>query len=115
MRDGGGGNVDRVNGVDADTLGGSGGDSEYILSSSNLPNHQHNLQGSAGTQFFATRSATGVPPDSGSFLGVGGTTSGQAQYLPNTGGITGLTGEPYSVMNPFLVINYIIRSGRPTF
>lgn len=113
--DGGGGNVDRVNGVDADTLGGSGGDSEYILSSSNLPNHQHNLQGSAGTQFFATRSATGVPPDSGSFLGVGGTTSGQAQYLPNTGGITGLTGEPYSVMNPFLVINYIIRSGRPTF
>jgi microcystin-dependent protein len=110
--DGGGGNADRVDGVDADTLGGTGGDNEYNLTTSQLPNHQHNLQGSAGTQYFAVRSATGVPPDTGSFLGVGGTTSGQAQYLPNTGGITGLTNEPYSVMNPFLAINYIIRSGR---
>ena len=110
--DGGGGNADRVDGVDADTLGGTGGDNEYNLTTSQLPNHQHNLQGTAGTQYFAVRSATGVPPDAGSFLGVGGTTSGQAQYLPNTGGITGLTNEPYSVMNPFLAINYIIRSGR---
>lgn len=110
--DGGGGNVDRVDGVDADTLGGSGGNNEYNLTTSQLPNHQHNLQGTAGTQYFAVRSATGVPPDSGAFLGAGGTTSGQAQYLPNTGGITGLTNEPYSVMNPFLAINYIIRSGR---
>lgn len=113
--DGGGGNADRVNGVDADTLGGSGGSNQYILSTSNLPNHQHNLQGSAGTQYFAIRTATGVPPDSGAFLGAGGTSSNQAQYLPNTGGITGLTNEPYSVMNPYLSINYIIRSGRPLF
>lgn len=113
--DGGGGNADRVSGVEADTLGGTGGNNEYNLSTSQLPNHQHNLQGTAGTQFFAVRSATGVPPDSGSFLGVGGTTSGQAQYLPNTGGITGLTNEPYSVINPFLTINYIIRAGRSAF
>jgi microcystin-dependent protein len=113
--DGGGGNADRVDGVDADTLGGSGGNNEYNLSVSQLPNHQHNLVGSAGTQFFGVRAATGVPPDSGSFLGTGGTTAGQAQYLPNTGGITGLTNEPYSVMNPYLSINYIIRSGRAAF
>jgi microcystin-dependent protein len=113
--DGGGGNADRVDGVDADTLGGTGGSNEYFLATSNLPNHQHNLQGSAGTQYFAVRPATGVPPDSGAFLGVGGTSSNQAQYLPNTGGISGLTNEPYSVMNPFLSINYIIRSGRPLF
>ncbi len=113
--DGGGGNADRVNGIDADTLGGSGGNNEYNLTVSQLPNHQHNLIGSSGTQFFAVRSATGVPPDSGSFLGTGSTVSNQAQYLPNTGGISGLTNQPYSVMNPFLSINYIIRSGRPIF
>lgn len=113
--DGGGGNVDRVEGVDADTLGGDGGSDEYILTTSNLPNHQHNLQGSSGTQYYAARVATGVPPDAGSFLGPGGNTPNQVQYLPSSGGITGLTNEPYPVMNPYLTINYIIRSGRSVF
>jgi microcystin-dependent protein len=113
--DGGGGNADRVNGVDADTLGGTGGNDGYILSTSNLPNHQHPLVGSSGTQFFATRVATGVPPDAGAVLGPGGTTPGQSQQLPRTGGVEGLTNQPYPVMNPFLTINYIIRSGRSAF
>jgi microcystin-dependent protein len=113
--DGGGGNANRVQGVDADTLGGSGGNDGYILSTTNLPNHQHPLVGSAGTQFFATRVATGIPPDSGATLGSGGTTPGQSQQLPRTGGVEGLTGQPYPVMNPYLTINYLIRSGRPAF
>jgi microcystin-dependent protein len=113
--DGGGGNADRVSGVDADTVGGSGGNNQYTLATSNLPNHQHPLIGSAGTQFFATRVATGIPPDSGAIVGPGGTTPGQSQQLPRTGGVEGLTNQPYPVMNPFLTINYIIRSGRPAF
>lgn len=113
--DGGGGNADRVSGVDADTLGGSGGNNEYVLSTSNLPDHQHPLIGSAGTQFYATRVATGIPPDSGAIVGPGGTTPGQSQQLPRTGGVEGLTNQPYPVMNPYLTINYIIRSGRPAF
>jgi microcystin-dependent protein len=113
--DGGGGNVDRVGGVDADTVGGSGGNNQYTLATANLPNHQHPLIGSAGTQFYATRVATGIPPDSGAIVGPGGTTPGQSQQLPRTGGVEGLTNQPYPVMNPFLTINYIIRSGRPAF
>lgn len=113
--DGGGGNADRVSGVDADTLGGSGGNNQYILSTSNLPNHQHPLVGSAGTQFYATRVATGIPPDSGAVVGSGGTTPGQSQQLPRTGGVEGLTNQPYPVMNPYLAINFIIRSGRSAF
>jgi len=113
--DGGGGNADRVGGVDADTLSGSGGNNQYILATSNLPNHEHPLVGSAGTQFYASRSATGVPPDAGAIISPGGTTPGQTQQLPRTGGIEGLTNQPYPVMNPYLTINYIIRSGRPAF
>jgi len=39
------------------------------------------------------------------------------QYLPSSGGIanTPQLGQPFSVMNPFLTINYIIRSGPPNF
>jgi microcystin-dependent protein len=113
--DGGGGNADRVPGVEADTLGASGGDSLYSLSTSNLPQHEHNLRGSTGQQYYAANPSTAVPVDTGSFLGIGGTTANRVQFLPTTGGITGLTGQPYSVMNPFLTMNYIIRSGPPAF
>jgi len=113
--DGGGGNADRVLGVEADTLGASGGASLYSLSTSNLPQHEHNLQGSTGQKYYAVNPSSAVPLDTGAFLGVGGTTANRVQYLPTSGGITGLTGQPYSVINPFLTISYIIRSGPPVF
>lgn len=115
--DSGGGNADRVPGVEADTLGRSSGNSRYTLEVSNLPNHEHNLRGSTGEKYFATRVDTAVPLDSGSFLGPGGTTSNRVQFLPTSGGIDtlGVLNQPYPVINPFLTLNYIIRSGPPQF
>jgi microcystin-dependent protein len=115
--DSGGGNVDRVSGVEPDTLGGEGGNSQYALGVSNLPNHEHNMQGSTGQQYYASRLDTAVPLDSGAFLNSGGTTTNRVQYLPSSGGIKtgGVTGQPYPVINPFLTINYIIRTGTPSF
>lgn len=115
--DGGGGNADRVPGVEPDTLGSGGGNNQYILEVSNLPDHDHGMRGSTGEQYYATRIDSGVPLDSGSFLGTGGTTANRTQYLPSSGGINtrGVLNQPYSVMNPFLTINYIIRSGPPVF
>ena len=114
--DGGGGTPPpSANRVISGGLGGVGGANEYTLSTSQLPNHQHNLQGNAGTQYYAARVSTGVPLDTGAFLGSGGNTPNQVQYLPNTGGITGVTGEPYGVVNPFATLNFIIRSGRSVF
>jgi microcystin-dependent protein len=115
--DSGGGNVDRVSGVEPDTLGGEGGNSQYALGVSNLPNHEHNMQGSTGQQYYASRLDTAVPLDSGAFLNSGGTTTNRVQYLPSSGGIKtgGVTGQPYPVINPFLTINYIIRTGAPSF
>jgi microcystin-dependent protein len=115
-QDAGGGNADRVNGVEADTLGASAGNSQPLLNVSNLPNHEHDMRGSAGQRYFAVRADTSVPLDSGAFLGIGGTTANRLQYLPSSGGIrSDVTGQPYAVMNPFLTINYIIRAGAPEF
>jgi microcystin-dependent protein len=115
-QDAGGGNVDRVGGVEADTLGAAAGNSQPLLNVSNLPNHEHDMRGSAGQRYFAVRADTSVPLDSGAFLGIGGTTANRLQYLPSSGGIkSDVTGQPYAVMNPFLTINYIIRAGAPEF
>jgi len=115
-QDAGGGNVDRVGGVEADTLGAAAGNSQPLLSVSNLPQHEHDMRGSAGQRYFAVRADTAVPLDSGAFLGIGGTTANRLQYLPNSGGVSSTElGQPYAVMNPFLTINYIIRAGAPVF
>lgn len=114
--DAGGGNADRVPGVNADTTGGVGGNSAYTLAVSSLPNHEHNMVGSTGQQYYAVRSDTSVPVDSGAFLGNGGTTVNRTQYLPSSGRVkSNTTDQPYSVMNPFLTINYLIRTGTPAF
>lgn len=115
--DAGGGNADRVPGTEADILGSGSGSSQTTLSTSNLPNHEHNMQGSTGQQYYAFRRDTAVPTDSGAFLGFGPTALNEGQYLPSSGGIktAGSLGTPITVMNPFLTLNYIIRSGPPAF
>jgi len=113
----GGGDANRVGGIEADTLGGSGGNSTQVLTTSNLPNHEHNMIGSTGQQYYATRLDTAVPLDSGASLDKGPTQSGQSQYLPSSGLIktAGALSQPFSTMNPFATLNYIIRSGPPAF
>ena len=115
--DAGGGNVDRVPGTAADNLGGSGGSSSNTLTTSNLPNHEHTMRGSTGQQYYASRVDTAVPLDIGAFSDKGPTAIGQSQYLPNTGGVrtNGSLNQPFTLMNPYLTLNYIIRSGPPAF
>jgi len=113
--DAGGGNADRVAGTAADNLGGSGGQSTNTLSVTNLPDHEHNMQGSTGEQYYAVRPDTANPLDDGASLRVGPTVAGQMQYLPSSGGVktADILGDAFALMNPYLTINYIIRSGPP--
>jgi len=115
--DAGGGNIERVAGIEADTLGGVSGQPTTVLSTANLPDHEHNMQGSTGQQYYASRLDTAIPLDSGAFSDKGPTAVGQNQYLPSSGGIKtpGLLGQSFSIMNPFMTMNYIIRSGPPAF
>jgi len=115
--DAGGGNADRVPGTEPDTLGASTGSPTAVLSSENIPNHEHNMIGSDEGQYYAFKPGTTIPIDAGSFLGLGPAATNAGQYLPSSGGVktTGTLSRPFSVINPFLTLNYIIRSGPPAF
>jgi len=116
--DAGGGPVNRVSGTAANTLGGFGGGSTEALTIRNLPDHEHTMkpEGSSA-QFSAVRVDTAVVPGVAPGPDRGPTSPGQAQYLNTSGKVktTVPLGESFSVMNPYLTLNYIIRSGPPAF
>jgi microcystin-dependent protein len=114
--DAGGGTAGRVPDVQATILGGAAGQSSIALGLSNLPEHSHTL--STSTQdYSAVALTTTIDPLATS--GLGPTAPGQAQYLKDSGGVKkplGVTlATPVGLMNPFLALNYIIRSGPPAF
>lgn len=91
---------------------GSPGSSTKIITVENLPDHDHDLQGDAGTQFYAINPVVGAPADTDAVVGIGGIDAGVAQLLPTTGTTVGALGTPIDVMNPFLGLNYIIYTGK---
>lgn len=98
----------------ATSVGISGGNATQMLKVGNLPDHEHNLKGSSGTQFYAINDQNTVPTDVGAFRAQGPDSSNDAQFLPTSGGIltTSALGQPLPVMNPYLTVNYIIFTGR---
>jgi microcystin-dependent protein len=114
--DGGGGTAARVPDIKAQTLGGDAGRSSVTLSLTNLPEHSHSLS-SARQDYSAVAVTTTIDPEA--TTGLGPTAPGQAQYLKDSGGIKRPLGTtlstPVGIMNPYLTINYIIRSGPPAF
>ena len=114
--DAGGGAVNRVPGTKAQTLGGDAGQSSATLTLTNLPPHTHSLQNN-GVPYYAIRVDTAINPPA--TTGLGPTAPGAAQYFNNSGPVTTnpdeLLSQPIGIMNPYLTINYIIRSGLPAF
>jgi microcystin-dependent protein len=114
--DAGGGTAGRVPDTKAQILGQSAGASDTSLTLANLPEHSHTLQ-SARQEYSAVAVTTTIDPDA--TTGLGPTAPGQAQYLKDSGGVkkpAGTTlGTAIGLMNPYLTINYIIRSGPPAF
>ena len=114
--DGGGGTAGRVPDTKAQNIGGDAGQSSVSLTLANLPEHSHSLS-SARQDYAAVAVTTTIDPEATS--GLGPTAPGQAQYLKDSGGVkkpTGtILGTAIGIMNPFLTINYIIRSGPPLF
>ena len=106
----------RISGTEPETLAASSGSSSVTLGLSNLPEHSHALVAD-GEQFYGVRVDTA--PTVSSVSGRGPNNPGEAQYLPDTGGVKVPTGttlsSPVGIMNPYLTINYIIRSGPPAF
>lgn len=114
--DAGGGTAGRVPDVQATILGGAAGLSSVALTLANLPEHSHTL--STATQDYAAI-AVSTTLDPLATSGLGPTAPGQAQYLKDSGNVkkpVGVTlGTAVGLMNPFLSMNFIIRSGLPAF
>ena len=112
--DAGGGTAGRVADIKAQTLGGDAGASSATLEKINLPDHRHDMKGDGGTQFYGVTSDTAP---TGATAGIGAGTN--YKLLGNSGDIVVSTGEtlqtPVGIMNPYLTINYIIRSGPALF
>lgn len=116
--DSGGGSANRIPDTQAGSLGGSGGTSSVVIDLTNIPDHTHDMKTVDGVQFAAVRVDAAVYPPA--VAGLGPTAAGQAQYLKNSGKITKPSptttfSEPVGIVNPYLTLNYIIRSGPPAF
>lgn len=98
----------------ADGVGQIGGGETVNIDVVNLPDHEHDLKGSSGDQYYAIRDIAGTPNDTGAITYDAPTGQGNGQALPNSGGIVSPegTGQPLNTMNPTMTINYIIYTGR---
>ena len=114
--DAGGGTAGRVPDVQATILGGAAGLSSVALTLANLPEHSHTLA-TAANNYNAIAVSTTLDPDATS--GLGPTAPGQAQYIKDSGPVkkpaSTILGTAVGLMNPFLSMNFIIRSGPPAF
>ena len=112
----GGSSANRVTDVAADTIGGTGGTQNTTLELENLPEHEHDMEGDSGTQYYATRVGSGQPTDTGA-IQLSITSGSQGTHgLASSGGIktTSTLGTAMNTIDPYLAINYIIYTGVTT-
>ena len=122
----------------ANVLGRAGGAEQYSLQKVNVPDHDHDMSGrtsansASSIQYYAITETPTTNLDyapGGAIRNIridGGTVANGAQAMPSSGLVRvsderyrtpGRTdsevGKPFTVMNPYITLNYIIRSGRP--
>ena len=109
----GGSAAGRVTSNGATEIGNNLGSEDISIGIENLPEHEHDLRGNSGDQYYVIRDIQGAPqdPDAITYDAPTGTQAGQA--LPSSGGIktSATLGQPIDVMNPYLAVNYIIYTG----
>lgn len=123
--------ANRVTSQAADQIGGNAGAEEITIRDTNLPEHEHDLEGPSGNQYYAIREAAGEPADDNAITltvepGLGGTQGLSSSGGVDGGGVTGtgdfrnlgteenpeFVGAPLNIMNPYLAVNYIIYTGQ---
>jgi len=116
--------ANRVPDTTADNIGSGSesftgpGTSTVTLTTSQLPQHTHNLKSTDNGQYYAVGGISTVSDaDTATIAGYGVTPSGTARGLANAGPVLNtsnnstLTGQSVNIMNPYLTINYIIYTG----
>ena len=76
-----------------------------------MPDANTILRGDALTQFYAINDLAASTTDTGVLGVMGPTATNGGQYPPNSGGIESIpvVGQSLNLMNPYLIINYIIK------
>ena len=109
----GGTSADVVTAAAADVVGAKDGSEDVTIQTENLPEHEHDLRGDSGDQYYAIRDVSGTPNDPEAVVYDAPTGTGNAQAYPSSGGV--LTddslGTPINIMSPYITINYIIYTG----
>lgn len=110
----GGTDSERISNNTATTVGNVGGMESVVIEKRNLPEHEHDMLGEAGNQYYAVRAGADAPVDDNALVlsldsGTGGT-----HGIPTTGGVLTdqLLNRPMNVLNPYLAVNYIIYTGK---
>jgi microcystin-dependent protein len=105
-------------GSDNTAIGSGPGSTSVTLTTSQLPQHTHNLKSASNTQYYAVGdTSSSSDSDTTTVTAHGITPSGSNRGATNVGPVlnstTGstTTGQPISIMNPYLAINYIIYTG----
>lgn len=121
----GGSAAGRVTGTGATEVGNNLGQESTYITVDNLPEHEHDLRGDSGDQYYAMRDISGAPQDAEAIQYDAPTGTAAGQALPSSGGVAGhtelrevdvageslLLGAPLNIMNPYLALNYIIYHG----
>jgi len=110
--------ADNVGAGSDNASGGGPGVSSVTLTTSQIPQHTHNLKSTGNDQYYAVGdSSTISDPDAATKTGYGITPGGLNRGLADAGPVLNvtngstLTGQSINVMNPYLTINYIIYTG----
>lgn len=85
------------NDTDFDTLGETGGEKTHTLTVDEMPSHNHELHG-------ALTGETKIVTNTGNEWAQITTSFDSNEYIKNTGG-----GQPHNIMQPYIVLNYIIK------
>jgi microcystin-dependent protein len=111
----GGTSADTVTANSADVVGAKDGSEDVTIQVENLPEHEHDLRGDSGDQYYAIRDVSGTPNDNEAIIYDAPTGTGAGQAYPNSGGVLtqGIQtlGNAINIMNPTITINYIIYTG----
>lgn len=110
----GGINSERIQYNTATEVGNSGGEETAIIEEYNLPDHEHDLTGNAGNQYYAVRAGADQPIDTDAIVLSVDSGTGGTHGIPTSGGVLTdqLLNRPLDVLNPYLAVNYIIYTGR---
>lgn len=111
--DAGGGTPSPSRTPSATDLGITGGSSTQTLTVNQLPQHSHNMKGSAGNQYYAIRYGSGAT-DTGVITAQNHNAFTDVNLIPDSGNINvvGAVGQPFNISNPFQTVSYIIFTGR---